>query len=56
MDRTQRDMLKGVQVPIVKEFRRICNLHFEAEVKIEFLGRFDFYERAKQAYAIIQTG
>lgn len=35
-------------------FRKIIDKHDSA--KIEFLDRFDFYERAKSAYAIVATG
>ncbi|MPC13381.1 Fucose mutarotase [Portunus trituberculatus] len=56
MNRTHRDVMLGVEVPILNEFRSICNQHFGATVKIEFLERFEFYERAKKTYAIIQTG
>lgn len=56
MDRTQRDIMRGVEVPVLKDYRRICDLHHKATVDIDFLERFEFYERAKKAFAIIQTG
>jgi L-fucose mutarotase len=36
------------------EYRRIIGQH-EHEAKIEFIERFAFYERAKNAYAIVAT-
>lgn len=38
------------------EYRQIANKHEAFEVKIEFIERFKFYERAKNAYAIVATG
>ena len=41
--------------PIWSEFRRIIDTH-EPKTKIEFLERFEFYERSRQAFATVQTG
>ncbi len=41
-------------VSIWKEYEEIVALHTDA--KMEFLERFDFYERAKNAYAVLMTG
>uniref|UniRef100_A0A0P4WF92 L-fucose mutarotase n=1 Tax=Scylla olivacea TaxID=85551 RepID=A0A0P4WF92_SCYOL len=56
MNRTQQDVMRGVEVPVLIDYRRICDLHHKSTVKIAFLERFEFYERAKNAFAIIQTG
>jgi L-fucose mutarotase len=45
-----------VETPIWDEFRYIVAKHFTALDPIEEVERFAFYERAKQAYAIISTG
>jgi len=41
--------------PIWKEYARIAAEH-QPGVKTECVERFAFYERAKRAYAIVQTG
>ena len=41
--------------PIWTDFRKIVH-QYEPEAKLEFIERFAFYERSKQAFATIQTG
>lgn len=42
--------------PVIwKEYRKIVDAH-QDDVKFEEIERFAFYERAKQAYAIVATG
>ncbi len=41
--------------PIWSEFRDIMRRHEDRAVEIEQIERFAFYERAKQAYAIVAT-
>ena len=41
--------------PIWASFRETIERH-EPGAKIEFVERFDFYERSRQAYATVQTG
>ena len=41
--------------PIWEEIQKVIDKN-EPGKKIDFLGRFDFYERSRQAYATIQTG
>lgn len=41
--------------PIWKEFRATIDRH-EPGAKIEFMERFAFYDRSRQAYATVQTG
>jgi len=43
-------------VPVIKETYRQLITKYEGEKGIEEVGRFDFYDRAKQAYAIVATG
>jgi len=40
--------------PIWNEFKRIVD-HHQPGVRIEMIDRYDFYERAKNAYAIVAT-
>ena len=46
-----------VQTPIWDEYRKIIKASDESEkfIDFEFIERFEFYERAKKAYAIIAT-
>jgi len=52
------DVVPGdtAETPIWQEYRRILSGCEYADVEMEFLERFDFYERAKRAYAIVATG
>lgn len=52
MDKTERD--KDISVPIWDEYNKIIAEHTDASPV--FLERFEFYERAKKAYAIVVTG
>lgn len=50
MDLTDGDKAKGMPEPVIwPEYERLCG-------KLQKLERFEFYERAKRAYAVIQTG
>ena len=50
MDLTVGDKAKGMPGPVIwPEYERLCG-------KLEKVERFKFYERAKKAYAVIQTG
>jgi L-fucose mutarotase len=46
-----------VQTPIWDEYRKIIKASDESEkfIDFEFIERFEFYERAKKAYAVIAT-
>ena len=37
------------------EYKQVIAAYDGKEAKIEFIERFDFYERAKKAYAIVST-
>ena len=52
MDKTAQD--KDMKVEIWDTFKEITSKHTDKEPV--FLERFDFYERAKQAYAVVVTG
>ena len=42
--------------PIWKEYEEIMKKYEAENVKIQALERFEFYDRAKNAFAVIQTG
>lgn len=44
----------NVETPIWDEYKNIASRYTDAN--FEHLGRFEFYERAKDAYAVIATG
>lgn len=52
MDKTESD--RGLDIPIWEEYLRIAAEHTDKEPV--FLERFEFYERAKKAYAVVVTG
>ena len=52
MDKTAQD--KDLDVPIWDEYRKIVSEHTDKEPV--FLERFEYYERAKKAYAVVVTG
>jgi L-fucose mutarotase len=54
MQKAQSDAASG-DPPIWAEYRAIIDKH-EPGAEIERVERFAFYERAKKAYAIVQTG
>ncbi|XP_069190798.1 fucose mutarotase-like [Procambarus clarkii] len=56
MDMTDSDKAKGFEVPIWEEYSKICNKHQQPSVDMKLVERFQFYEKAKKAYAIIHTG
>ncbi len=45
----------NVDPVIWKEYERVIKKH-EGDKKIENIGRFEFYDRAKKCYAVIATG
>lgn len=50
MDLTEDDKAKGMQRPVIwNDYQNLCG-------QIIRIERFAFYERAKKAYAVIQTG
>lgn len=46
----------GATPEIVAEFQRIINEHADIQTSIRPLERFEFYDRARNAFAIVQTG
>lgn len=45
-----------VETPIWDEYKSIAAKHEGANVRVENIERFAFYERAKKAFAVIATG
>ncbi len=52
MDKTESD--KDLDIPIWEEYKQITSEYTDKEPV--FLERFEFYERAKKAYAVVVTG
>lgn len=52
------EVVKGddVETPIWAEYEKLLNKYEPEHHDIEYIERFDFYERAKGAYLIISTG
>jgi len=44
------------ELPIFEEFRRTIARHVRPEARLAVLERFAFYERARQAFAVVATG
>ncbi|KAK8832474.1 hypothetical protein WA577_002948, partial [Blastocystis sp. JDR] len=47
---------KDMEIPIIDEYIKIMSEAEGKEVKVEYVERFEFYERAKKCYAVIATG
>ncbi len=57
MDLTDGDKAKGMPIPMIWEmYENILSVSSGKEVTAERMERYAFYERAKNAYAVIQTG
>ena len=57
MDLTDGDKAKGMPTPIIwGVYENILSVSSGKEVAVEHMERYAFYERAKNAYAVIQTG
>lgn len=56
MDRVESDKAKNLEVKVWKEYESILTKTQEKPVAIKFLDRFEFYEQAKNSYAVIITG
>lgn len=53
---TDADVKRGVKTPIWGTYQEIINRSEGREVPMKSLERFAFYERAKKAYAVVNTG
>ncbi len=52
------DVVPGddVEPNIWEEYRQALRTETKSEYSFEFVERYDFYERSKEAYAIVATG
>ncbi len=46
---------KNMEIPVWKDYERIAAVGDKGFSKLTYIDRFEFYERAKKAYAIIAT-
>ena len=57
MELTQSDQAKGMPTPMIwGEYDAVLKKEYGEETTLGKIERFDFYERAKSAYLVIQTG
>ncbi len=56
MDRVERDKKSNLQVPVWDEYRCILENATQQKVQLKPIERFQFYERAKKAFAVVATG
>ena len=56
MDLVQQDKVSGLKVPVWDKYQASLNKAENKEVLIEKVERFQFYERAKKAFAVVHTG
>ena len=56
MDLVDSDKKAGLQVKVWDEYQKILDSTQPRKVVPIRLDRFEFYERAKRSFAIIQTG
>ncbi|KAK2191160.1 hypothetical protein NP493_58g05015 [Ridgeia piscesae] len=56
MDRVEADKARDLKVTVWKKYEEIAAKAEGKEVSVKYLERFDFYERAKKAFAVVHTG
>ncbi len=57
MDVTDMDKTKGMSEPAVwPVYRRLIREAEGRDISLQTMERFDFYERARKAFAIVHTG
>lgn len=57
MDLTDSDKKKGMPVPVIwSEYEQILSGISGKQVEMEMMERYEFYQRAEKAFAVIQTG
>lgn len=56
MDRVDSDKASNYEVKIWNEYRKILNSSQKKNIEPKFIERFEFYNRSKKSFAIIQTG
>ncbi|XP_046448446.1 fucose mutarotase-like [Daphnia pulex] len=57
MDVTDNDRCKGLSDPPVwPQYKRLLKEAEQRDIPLQTMERFDFYDRARKAFAIVQTG
>ena len=57
MDVTDTDRSKGLSDPSVwADYKRLLKESEQRDIPLQTMERFDFYERARKAFAIVHTG
>lgn len=57
MDLTDGDKQKGMPIPVIWDaYQQVLTEECRSEAVLGKIERFDFYDRARNAYAVIQTG
>ena len=56
MDLVNADKQKNLEVPVWAKYQSICDAAEGGKINFYKLERFEFYDRAKTAYAIVATG
>ena len=57
MEMTDGDKAKGMPVPVIwEEYEAVLKKEYGEETNLGKIERFDFYEKTKNAYLVIQTG
>jgi L-fucose mutarotase len=56
MDLVDSDKAASYEVSVWKDFQNILDSTQECKITPKYVERFEFYERSKRAFAIIQTG
>lgn len=57
MDLTDSDKAKGMPTPVIwGTYTEILQKHYGGDIQLGIVERFAFYEKAKGAYLVIQTG
>ena len=56
MQPVANDIAKGLKTPIWDEYKKIVNEAEGKKIGVELVERFAFYDRSKQAFAVVATG
>ena len=56
MDPVPNDKARGLKTPIWDEYRKIVDDAEGKKINVELVERFAFYDRSKQAFAVVATG
>ncbi len=56
MDPVPNDKARGLKTPIWDDYKKLVNEAEGKTIGVELVERFEFYERAKKAFAVVATG